>query len=294
MNTPQPGILAELPPQARYISFQIDAVDALSAALQALRPEVDGLRTVAGFGQPLFAALGKDLPGLTPGPVVAGSRVDIPCQPLALWLWLRGEDRGELLHRERRLVQLLAPAFKRQNSIEAFKHDSGRDLTGYEDGTENPEGEDAVAAAFVSAAQSPLLAGSSYVAIQQWLHDFDQFEALGTQAQDHAIGRRRSDNEELEDAPETAHVKRTAQESFEPEAFVLRRSMPWTTGHRAGLVFVAFGCSLAAFEAQMARMSGAEDGLVDGLFEFTRPVTGAYAWCPGLQSGQLDLGALGL
>lgn len=294
MNIPQPGILAELPPQARYISFQIENSGALRPALEALQAEVDGLHTVAGFGQPLFAVLDKDLPGLKPGPVVAGSLVDIPCQPFALWLWLRGEDRGELLHRERHLVQLLTPAFKRQNSIEAFKHDSGRDLTGYEDGTENPEGEEAVAAAFVSSHQSPALAGSSYVAVQQWLHDFEQFDALDTKAQDHAVGRRRSDNEELEDAPETAHVKRTAQENFEPEAFVLRRSMPWIAGNRAGLVFVAFGCTLAAFEAQMVRMSGAEDGLVDALFRFTRPVTGAYAWCPGLKDGKIDLGPLGL
>lgn len=292
MNTPQPGILAEIPPQARYVTFQVEDANALRQALSALQAEVDGLRTVAGFGQPLFAALGKDLPGLTPGPVIAGALVDIPCQPFALWLWLRGEDRGELLHRERHLAQLLAPAFRRQYSIEAFRHDSGRDLTGYEDGTENPDGEAAVAAAFVSAAQSPLLAGSSYVAVQQWLHDFEQFDRMDTTARDHAVGRRRSDNEELDEAPESAHVKRTAQESFAPEAFVLRRSMPWTAGNRAGLVFVAFGCSLAAFEAQMKRMAGAEDGLLDALFQFTRPLTGAYAWCPALKAGQLDLSAL--
>lgn len=46
------------------------------------------------------------------------------------------------------------------------------------------------------------------------------------QQQDHTIGRERDSNEEIDDAPESAHVKRTTQESFEPEAFVLRRSMP--------------------------------------------------------------------
>jgi putative iron-dependent peroxidase len=44
---------------------------------------------------------------------------------------------------------------------------------------------------------------------------------------------------EIADAPPSAHVKRTAQESFDPEAFVLRRSMPWTDGMRSGLNFVA-------------------------------------------------------
>ena len=34
---------------------------------------------------------------------------------------------------------------------------------------------------------------------------------------------------------------------------------------------------------------------VDGLFRFTRPINGAYAWCPGLAGdGRLDLAPLGL
>jgi putative iron-dependent peroxidase len=97
-----------------------------------------------------------------------------------------------------------------------------------------------------------------------------------------------------EAAPPSAHVKRTAQESFEPAAFVLRRSMPWADGQRAGLVFVAFGASLEAFEAQLRRMAGLEDGITDALFGFTRPVTGAYYWCPGMCQGRLDLSDLGL
>jgi putative iron-dependent peroxidase len=84
-------------------------------------------------------------------------------------------------------------------------------------------------------------------------------------------------------------VKRTAQESFAPEAFLMRRSMPWNDAMRAGLMFVAFGRSLDAFEAQLNRMVGAEDGIVDALFRFTKPVTGAYFWCPPVTQGKLDL-----
>jgi putative iron-dependent peroxidase len=89
-------------------------------------------------------------------------------------------------------------------------------------------------------------------------------------------------------------VQRTAQESFSPEAFVLRRSMPWAEGNRCGLVFVAFGASLRPFEAQLARMVGCEDGLVDDLFSFTRPIDSASYWCPPMLNGQLDLRALSL
>ena len=108
------------------------------------------------------------------------------------------------------------------------------------------------------------------------------------------IGRRLSDNEELDDAPVSAHVKRTAQESFDPDAFVLRRSMPWADAGGEGLMFVAFGCSLDAFEVQLRRMAGLDDGVVDGLFRFTRPISGSYFWCPPVSDGRLDLSALGI
>ena len=75
---------------------------------------------------------------------------------------------------------------------------------------------------------------------------------------------------------------------------MLRRSMPWTEGAAAGLVFVAFGRSFDAFEAQLRRMVGVDDGITDALFRFTRPVSGSYFWCPPVKDGKLDLSALGL
>ena len=115
---------------------------------------------------------------------------------------------------------------------------------------------------------------------------------MRSKEQDNAIGRRKSDDKELDDAPRSAHVKRTAQESFSPQAFILRRSMPWSDGNTGGLNFVAFGKSFDAFEAQLKRMVGAEDGITDALFKFTRPVTGSYFWCPPMARGRLDLRAL--
>ena len=138
------------------------------------------------------------------------------------------------------------------------------------------------------------LDGSSFVAVQKWLHNFEQLNDMSVEQRDDVIGRHISDNEEFDEAPESAHVKRTAQESFSPEAFMLRRSMPWAEEMNAGLVFVAFGKSFDAFEAQLNRMLGKEDDVQDALFSFTRPLTGAYYWCPPVKNGKLDLSALGL
>lgn len=284
MPTPQPGILQPLPPLSRYLVFALEPDTDVAAGLKALVDVVDGDATVAGIGEATLSAIGRSIPGLRPFPPLAGPGVSIPSTPAALWLWLRGDDRGELLLRSRHLEQALAPAFRLVETWDGFKHGSGRDLTGYEDGTENPEGDDAVAAAIAAD-------GASLVAVQRWEHNFNRFEAMQPEERDHCIGRRRSDNEELDDAPESAHVKRTAQESFDPEAFVVRRSMPWADASAAGLMFVAFGHSLDAFEAQMRRMVGLDDGIVDALFRFTRPLSGAYFWCPPVKGGKLQLPA---
>ncbi|APZ41857.1 Dyp-type peroxidase [Acidihalobacter ferrooxydans] len=293
MNLEQTGILAPLPEQARYLTFELAAPEAVRDSLLALRDIVDGERAVLGIGPSLARALGADIPGLRVLPPQACDGFDIPSTPAALWCWIRGEDRGRIFHYSRSIVEALADAFRLTQSVDGYKYAEGRDLSGYIDGTENPQGDHARTVALADDTV-PGLAGSSFVAVQLWEHDFDQLEAYSRVERDDMIGRRYSDNEELDDAPPSAHVKRTAQESFEPEAFMLRRSMPWSEGDAGGFMFVAFGHTLDAFEASLHRMSGAEDGIADGLFRFTRPRTGAYYWCPPIRDGRLDLSLFGL
>jgi putative iron-dependent peroxidase len=246
---------------------------------------------VLGIGPSLAKALGVQVPGLREFPDLSREGVKVPSTPGTLWCWIRGDDLGDLLQLTRKVQKALAPAFVAHHVVDAFRHSwsgtHGKDLTGFEDGTENPEGEAAIGAAFAPD-------GSSYVAVQQWVHDLDAFEQLSDELANHSIGRHRVTNEELEDSPQSAHVKRTAQESFDPEAFVLRRSMPWMISMQAGLMFVAFGKSFDAFEAQMRRMAGFDDGITDALFTISKPVNGAYYWCPPMRGGQLDLRLLGL
>lgn len=287
----QPGILAApVPAQARHLFFSLQSPVALPDVLAALQPHVDGSRVVAGFGAPLVRALGRNIEGLRDFPQLT-AEVSNPCTQQDLWLWLRGDDRGDLWLLSQDLEKLLAPAFTLNEATDAFRHKTGFDLTGYEDGTENPVDEAAVEAAIFSA-EVPGLKGSSFAAFQLWRHDLACFKAMPQAEQDDIIGRRKEDNEELDDAPESAHVKRTAQESFDPEAFIVRRSMPWADPRGAGLAFLAFGHSFDAFEVQLHRMSGLEDGVIDALYRFSTPLTGGYYWCPPLNAQGLDLSLL--
>ncbi len=281
----QSSILPGVPRAARYLSFSCSqgaTSEETRAAIESLAPGED---LTIGLGAPLVAHWGVSVDGLESFPALSGPGVEIPSTQHALWLWLHGDDHGELVNRSIAIVDSMADAFRLEQLVDAFKHggdELGRDLTGYEDGTENPTGDAALAAGFAPD-------GSSFVAVQQWAHDLRGFYSHSQEEQDLIIGRRKSDNEEIEDAPESAHVKRTEQESFDPAAFVLRRSMPFAAPDSEGLMFVAFGHSLKAFEAQMRRMVGEEDGITDALFTFSRPVSSAYYWCPPESGGRLDL-----
>jgi putative iron-dependent peroxidase len=276
---------------ARYLRFTLRDASRARAGLRALARAADSRALVVGLSSSLVNTLGAAVPGLRPFPQLRSAKVAVPRTPGSLWCWLRGDDHGTILHQSRAVEAAVSPAFKVAGVVDAFRHREGRDLTGYVDGTENPTGARAVRTALV-AGRGPGLDGGSFVAVQQWLHDFSTFDSMKPRAQDLAIGRRRADNEEIDAAPKSAHVKRTAQENFDPEAFVLRRSMPWVEGRRAGLMFVAFGHSFDAFEAQMRRMAGMDDGVTDALFQFTRPLTGNYYWCPPVVKGALDLRAV--
>lgn len=293
MGAFQPGILAPVPGFGRYLELSLDHDADVPSLLRRLAKLLIDESIVVGLGPGLVQAAGRHVDGLRPFPALSGPGCNTASTQSDLWCWLRGDARGPLVHAARAVTAALAPGMTLDLVVDGFKHDRGLDLTGYEDGTENPEGADAVDAAIVDGVGAGH-DGGSYVAVQQWAHDLDHFNTMSQKERDNVIGRRLSDNEELDDAPVSAHVKRTAQESFDPEAFVVRRSMPWADAAGEGLMFVAFGRTLDAFEVQMRRMIGEEDGISDALFRFTRPVTGSYLWCPPVKDGRLDLTVMGV
>ncbi len=293
MHYTQKGILADVPQIARYITLDLKNGVAATDAIKHVAQSVDCDVMVVGFGSALIQGAGSSIDGLRAFPVQYASAVNVPSTQADLWLWIHGDDRGDLVHQTREIVSAIDDTFEVRQIVDAFQYRDSRDLTGYEDGTENPKGDEAIAAGIVQG-KGAGIDGSSFVAVQQWIHDLDYFKSLPQQAQDNIIGRRLSDNEEFDEAPESAHVKRTAQESYSPEAFILRRSMPWSDATHAGLMFVAFGHSFDAYEAILNRMTGGEDGIIDAMFRFTRPVTGSFFWCPPVKGGQLDLSAVNL
>lgn len=285
----QPGVLAPLSAFGRSLSFRLKPESDPQSALRCLQNAFDPSWGVVGLGEPLVRALGSTVPGLRTFPALSGSACVAPSIQHGLWIFLSADNRSTVFERSAAITALLAASFALEDAVDTFKYQGGRDLTGYEDGTENPGPEESVGVAIIGEEQTGLK-GASFVAVQRWQHDLAHFNSYSRQECDDMIGRQRDTNDEIDDAPASAHVKRSAQESFDPEAFLVRRSMPWASSNAQGLEFVAYGHSLDAFEQILRRMLGLDDGIVDALFRFSRPITGAYYWCPPIAAGQLDFG----
>jgi putative iron-dependent peroxidase len=290
----QPGIFG--PPHETALSLELDlrnpAPGSGSLTAQALREHLRvldraGARVVAGLGSALAHRLGVAPPGLRPMAPIGSGRQGFVASQADLWLLVPGESAGAAFERAGPIVAALAPAFSLREATALFRFRDGRDLTGFHDGTANPVGDDALRTALVL---DPPFAGGSFVLVQRFVHDHARFAALSTPEQSLVIGRELESDEEIESAPESAHVKRTAQESFEPPAFLWRRSMPWGTPLRHGLEFIAFMAELDRAERMLRRMAGIEDGVVDALLSYTRAETGGYYFCPPLRAGRLLLG----
>jgi len=282
----QPAVLAEAPAAA---SLEWDLrVSADLKLVWNLIAELDPRMAVVGLGGPLLDVMRSEVSGYHTFAQRSRGRYTMPATPHALWTLVPGETPGAVFEVVERLKRTLGAHLRVAQSTSLFNYRHGRDLTGYKDGSANPKGDLALQSAFMDNDQGEL-AGSSFALVQRWLHFRDRFHGLSQSDRDNVIGRSVETDEELESAPAAAHIRRTEQESYAPQAFIYRRSMPWGDGRRHGLQFIAFMNNLSKADRMLDRMIGADDEVADAILGHTQAETGAYYFIPPLNAGKLAL-----
>lgn len=170
------------------------------------------------------------------------------------------------------------------DEVHGFKYFDSRDLLGFVDGTENPEGQAAKIATLIGE-EDPEFAGGSYVIVQKYLHNLKKWEAIPTEVQEHIIGRKKVSDIELQDSakPSYAHNVLTNIEENGQQLQIVRDNMPFgEVGKGAfGTYFIGYSCSPARTEQMLQNMFvGKPAGNYDRILDVSTAVTGVLFFIP--------------
>ncbi|MDR3028117.1 MAG: Dyp-type peroxidase [Acinetobacter sp.] len=166
-----------------------------------------------------------------------------------------------------------------------FRYLDGRDLTGFIDGTENPQFPDDRAETALLGEDSGIFQDGSFIFAQRYVHELEKWKRLKVDAQENVIGRSKLESIEMDDEhkPENAHIARVVIEDNEGEELeILRHSLPYGDGQgEQGLFFIAYTKDLTRIDRMLVNMFGTQgDGIHDRLLHFVTPVDGAYFFAP--------------
>ncbi|MFD1801798.1 Dyp-type peroxidase [Mixta tenebrionis] len=173
-------------------------------------------------------------------------------------------------------------ALRVEEETHGFRWTEDRDLSGFVDGTENPQGEMRQQVAVIA---NGVDAGGSYIFTQRWEHNLSQLNRLPLSQQEQMIGRTRQSNEELpgDARPDTSHLSRVDLKENGQGLKILRHSLPYGTASGTnGLYFIAYCATLHNIEQQLLSMFGERDGKYDAMLRFTKPVSGAWWFAPSV------------
>ena len=216
---------------------------------------------------------------------LAGPRHHAPSTPGDLLLHIRHERMDLCFEFATQVMNRLAGAAAVVDEVHGFRFFDERDLLGFVDGTENPVGAAADAAALVGEAD-PGLAGGSYVIVQKYLHDMDAWNALSTEDQERAIGRSKLSDIEMPDEvkPADSHVAlNTITDPDGTQRQILRANMPFGELGRGefGTYYIAYAATPAVTEQMLTNMFiGDPPGNTDRILDFSTAVTGSLFFAP--------------
>src|SRR4051812_20741603 len=293
---PQP-VTAPLTPAAIFLVLTID--EGGVAAVHDALPDIAGLVRAVGFRDPdkklsvvtsigsaawdrLFS--GPRPAELTPFVELTGGRHEAPSTSGDLLFHIKAMSMDMCFELAGRIVKALG-AVTVVDETHGFRFFENRDLLGFVDGTENPDGPLATSATQIGD-EDPDFAGGCYVHVQKYLHDMSSWNSLSVEEQERVIGRTKLDDIELDDdvKPANSHLALNVIEDDEGnELKILRHNMPFGEVGKAefGTYYIGYSRTAAVTERMLRNMFiGDPPGNTDRILDFSTAVTGGKFFTP--------------
>ena len=294
---PQP-ILAPLTPAAIFIVVTID--DGGEETVHDALPDISGLVRAIGFREPpkrlsAIASIGSNAwdrlfsgprpAELHPFVELTGPRHTAPATPGDLLFHIRAESLDVCFELADRILRSMAGAVTVVDEVHGFRYFDNRDLLGFVDGTENPDGALATSSTAVGD-EDPEFAGSCYVHVQKYVHDMSSWNSLSVDDQERVIGRTKLDDIELDDddKPANAHIAlNVITDDDGNELKIVRHNMPFGELRRSefGTYFIGYSRTPQVTERLLRNMFlGDPPGNTDRILDFSTAVTGGLFFSP--------------
>ena len=230
------------------------------------------------FGQPRPAQLHPF------GAIGSGDRVAVST-PGDILLHIRADEMDLCFELATQLMNKLGDAVTVIEEVHGFRYFDQRAMIGFVDGTENPEGHDAVNYTVIGD-EDGAFSGGSYVLVQKYLHDMKGWNALPVETQEGIIGRHKQSNIELDEdvKPSSSHSSLTTLvDEHGDEVKILRDNMPFGKPGMGefGTYFIGYARAPQPIEQMLENMFiGRPAGNYDRLLDFSRAVTGSLFFAP--------------
>jgi putative iron-dependent peroxidase len=246
-----------------------------------------GLTCVAGIGSRLWERMfGAEKPvDLHPFPGFSGARHSAPATDGDLLFHIRARRLDLCFELAGLLVRRLQAVATVVDEVHGFRSFDERDLLGFVDGTENPEGRAASEAVRIGG-EDPDFAGGSYAIVQKYVHDLAGWNALSVEEQERVIGRTKLDDVELpeEVKPANSHVAlNTIVDEHGDEQQIVRFNMPFgrVGAGELGTYFIGYARTATVIERMLTNMFvGDPPGTYDRVLDFSRALTGTLFFVP--------------
>lgn len=269
---------------------EVDAREAVAALIKATNlPTTQLANVVIGFRPSLWASVApaKHVPEKVHDfaePIEGPDGYRMPATQVDGWLWVAAGNQSNVFDVATTILNEVSGFWRSKRQTNGFGYEHSRDLTGFEDGTENPGAYEAPGIVAVDEGQPG--AGSSILLFQLWPHKVKEWNALSVSEQENVIGRSKADSVEMPDdvKPVNSHVARTVVDVDGEELDVYRRNTAYGDVARHGTVFVGFTKDQWRMNEMLRRMAGADGGPRDALTYFADVISGAWFVCPSIEA----------
>jgi porphyrinogen peroxidase len=299
VTAPEPQSILSIPTESA-IFLVLTVRPGSEAEVGAALADASGLKRSVGFRVPeaeltLVVGIGAALwdrltrrprpADLHPFRELTGARHRAVATPGDLLFHIRAHRFDLCFELAQRLTERLRGLVDVVDEVHGFRSFDERDVLGFVDGTENPEGQAASEAVLIGD-EDAAYAGGSYVIVQKYVHDLRAWDALSTEEQELAIGRTKLNDIEMpdEDKPPNSHLALNVIEGPDgEERQIMRFNMPFgrVGADEFGTYYIGYARTSELIELMLTNMFiGDPPGNTDRILDFSTAVTGTLFFVP--------------